>query len=184
MVCESIPCRKACLSSWESNIKVYNLISSWDKTKDFISLKSQQKHMAYFHLRVPKFDGTLRDAIVCFNIASYHHLKYLKSKLFIHIPAKPVCKRCAVKFSVMLSWQQWKSVDRWLKLLWFEASFDKMEADCFDVWWACKSKVSCLSGKDHTIFLKVYVDMLEAYKCQVMHSIPIEGPKSPAIRLK
>lgn len=84
----------------------------------------------------------------------------------------------------MLSWQQWKSVDHWLKLLWFEASFEKMEADCSDMWCVCKSKVSCLSGKDHNIFFKVYVDLFEAYKCQVIPSIPIKEHKSLAIRLK
>ena len=35
----SIPCRKACLSAWESNIRVYELISTPDQTKDLVSLK-------------------------------------------------------------------------------------------------------------------------------------------------
>lgn len=38
-ICEFIPCRKACLSSWKSNIKVYNLISTRDQTKNLVFLR-------------------------------------------------------------------------------------------------------------------------------------------------
>lgn len=38
-ICGSIPSRNACLSSWKSNIKVYNLISTRDETRNFVLLR-------------------------------------------------------------------------------------------------------------------------------------------------
>lgn len=38
-ICGSIPSRNVCLSSWKSNIKVYNLISTRDETRNLVFLR-------------------------------------------------------------------------------------------------------------------------------------------------
>jgi len=46
-------------------MRLYEMISATDQTRTlFLSGMSQQQHMAYFSLHLPKFDGNFREARV------------------------------------------------------------------------------------------------------------------------